>query len=72
MQVPRDIYATSSNWFTAVLFISFISALLESSSARKQLACLSFAVKLVAWHSDYVVLQPGAEKFIWLDNRNQP
>lgn len=71
-QVPHDTYVRSYDWFTATLFISIISFLLESTPARKQLACLSFAIKLVAWHSDYVLSQPGAESFVWLDNRNQP
>ncbi|KAK9843250.1 hypothetical protein WJX74_009238 [Apatococcus lobatus] len=71
-EVPRDIYAKSNDWFTATLFISIISFLLESTPARRQLACLSFAIKLVAWHADYAASQPGVESFVWLDNRNQP
>ncbi len=62
----------SSCLFVAVIYVSFISLIFEATAARRQLACLTFAIKAIAWHADFALTQSDASQYVCFDGSGQP
>ena len=72
MQVPQSSFEMSSYWFVAVIYVSLISFIFESTEARRQLACLTCTIKAIAWHADFVLTRPNASQYVCFDGTGQP